>query len=109
MQGMLRFPINPFLYILPLTGHGGISNIIDDMQLLSTEAEGVNEAIPEDARRALVRPARAHQPPAVVAAAVHALPTSQLRWRHLARQRGLGRAAAGQQRSVQQGTPELPR
>ena len=36
-------------------GHGGISNIIDDMQLLSTEAEGVNEAIPEDARRALVR------------------------------------------------------
>ena len=25
------------------------------MQLLSTEAEGVNEAIPEDARRALVR------------------------------------------------------
>lgn len=35
-------------------GHGGISNIIDDMQLLSTEAEGVNEAIPEDARRALV-------------------------------------------------------
>ncbi len=39
---------------LPL-GHGGISNIIDDMQLLSTEAEGVNEAIPEDARRALVR------------------------------------------------------
>jgi hypothetical protein len=35
-------------------GHGGISNIIDDMQLLSTEAEGVNEAIPEDRRKALV-------------------------------------------------------
>ena len=39
----------------PCAGHGGISNIIDDMQLLSTEAEGVNEAIPEEARRALVR------------------------------------------------------
>ncbi|KAL4859146.1 hypothetical protein ACK3TF_000915 [Chlorella vulgaris] len=35
-------------------GHGGISSIIDDMQLLSTEAEGVNEAIPEERRKALV-------------------------------------------------------
>ncbi|KAL4458846.1 hypothetical protein ABPG75_013711 [Micractinium tetrahymenae] len=35
-------------------GHGGISNIIDDMQLLSTEAEGVADAIPEEKRRALV-------------------------------------------------------
>jgi hypothetical protein len=35
-------------------GHGGIANIIDDMQLLSTEAEGVSEAMPEERRRALV-------------------------------------------------------
>ncbi|KAK9811661.1 hypothetical protein WJX72_007914 [[Myrmecia] bisecta] len=28
-------------------GHGGIRAIMDDMKLLSTEAEGVNEAIPE--------------------------------------------------------------
>lgn len=32
-------------------GHGGIRNIIDDMQLLSTEAEGVNTAIPEEYMR----------------------------------------------------------
>lgn len=35
-------------------GHGGIRNIIDDMQLLSTEAEGVNGAIPEEFRKAHV-------------------------------------------------------
>lgn len=35
-------------------GHGGIRNIIDDMQLLSTEAEGVNTAIPEEHRKAHV-------------------------------------------------------
>lgn len=35
-----------------VAGHGGISNIIDDMQLLSTEAEGVAEAIPEEVRGA---------------------------------------------------------
>lgn len=32
------------------TGHGGIRTIIDDMALLSTEAEGVNESMPEDSR-----------------------------------------------------------
>lgn len=32
-------------------GHGGIRSIIDDMQLLSTEAEGVHDAIPEDYKR----------------------------------------------------------
>lgn len=32
-------------------GHGGIRHIIDDMQLLSTEAEGVSEAIPEEGRK----------------------------------------------------------
>ena len=37
-----------------IAGHGGIANIIDDMQLLSTEAEGVSEAVPEERRRALV-------------------------------------------------------
>lgn len=29
-------------------GHGGIRAIMDDMTLLSTEAEGVNDTIPED-------------------------------------------------------------
>lgn len=29
-------------------GHGGIRSIMDDMTLLSTEAEGVNDTIPED-------------------------------------------------------------
>lgn len=28
------------------TGHGGIRSIMDDMTLLSTEAEGVNDTIP---------------------------------------------------------------
>jgi len=32
-------------------GHGGIRHIIDDMHLLSTEAEGVSEAIPQDYRK----------------------------------------------------------
>lgn len=32
-------------------GHGGIRNIIDDMHLLSTEAEGVQEVIPQDHKR----------------------------------------------------------
>lgn len=31
-------------------GHGGIRNIIDDMHLLSTEAEGVNDSMPEHCR-----------------------------------------------------------
>ena len=35
-------------------GHGGIRAIMDDMKLLSTEAEGVREAIPEEHRRNLV-------------------------------------------------------
>lgn len=35
-------------------GHGGIRAIMDDMKLLSTEAEGVREAIPEESRRSLV-------------------------------------------------------
>jgi hypothetical protein len=35
-------------------GHGGIRSIIDDMQLLSTEAEGVGEAIPTDYKAAVV-------------------------------------------------------
>ena len=35
-------------------GHGGIRAIMDDMKLLSTEAEGVREAIPEEHRRSLV-------------------------------------------------------
>ena len=30
------------------SGHGGIRSILDDMKLLSTEAEGVNEVISED-------------------------------------------------------------
>ena len=30
-----------------LTGHGSIRSILDDMKLLSTEAEGVNDAIPD--------------------------------------------------------------
>ncbi len=38
-------------------GHGGIRSIIDDMQLLSTEAEGVAEVVPPDAREALVNKA----------------------------------------------------
>ena len=29
-------------------GHGGIRSIMDDMTLLSTEAEGVNDTIPDD-------------------------------------------------------------
>lgn len=44
----------PAAPLWPDAGHGGISNIIEDMQLLSTEAEGVNEAIPEERRKALV-------------------------------------------------------
>jgi hypothetical protein len=32
-------------------GHGGIRHIIDDMQLLSTEAEGVAESIPSEHRQ----------------------------------------------------------
>ncbi len=35
-------------------GHGGIRSIIDDMQLLSTEAEGVGDAIPQDYKTAVV-------------------------------------------------------
>ncbi|GAB4821718.1 hypothetical protein N2152v2_008764 [Parachlorella kessleri] len=35
-------------------GHGGIRSIIDDMHLLSTEAEGVNTYIPEEQRKAHV-------------------------------------------------------
>ena len=35
-------------------GHGGIRSILDDMKLLSTEAEGVNEAIPSDLQPKLV-------------------------------------------------------
>ena len=38
-------------------GHGGIRAIMDDMKLLSTEAEGVSEAISEEYRKALVNPA----------------------------------------------------
>lgn len=38
-------------------GHGGIRSIIDDMELLSTEAEGVAEVVPPDARPALVNKA----------------------------------------------------
>ena len=37
-----------------LAGHGGIRSILDDMKLLSTEAEGVNEAIAEDKRAEFV-------------------------------------------------------
>jgi hypothetical protein len=35
-------------------GHGGIAAIVDDLGLLSTEAEGVSEALPERARGAHV-------------------------------------------------------
>ena len=38
------------MHLLPgltLTGHGSIRSILDDMKLLSTEAEGVNDAIPD--------------------------------------------------------------
>ena len=38
-------------------GHGGIRAIMDDMKLLSTEAEGVNEAIAEEHRKTLVNAA----------------------------------------------------
>ena len=38
-------------------GHGGIRSIIDDMHLLSTEAEGVNEAIPREHQNAFVNKA----------------------------------------------------
>ena len=38
-------------------GHGGIRSIIDDMLLLSTEAEGVSDAVPSDNRKALVNKA----------------------------------------------------
>ena len=40
-----------------LAGHGSIRSILDDMKLLSTEAEGVNVAIPEADRQALVNSA----------------------------------------------------
>lgn len=40
-----------FTVVQLAAGHGGIRSIIDDMQLLSTEAEGVNESIPEDYKR----------------------------------------------------------
>lgn len=40
-----------------LAGHGGIRAIMDDMRLLSTEAEGVQEAIPDPSRQGLVNPA----------------------------------------------------
>lgn len=48
----MDFPIKRPLYWL--SGHGGIRAIMDDMKLLSTEAEGVREAIPEDHRSSLV-------------------------------------------------------
>ena len=35
-------------------GHGGIRSILDDMKLLSTEAEGVHEAVPAALREKLV-------------------------------------------------------
>ena len=38
-------------------GHGSIKSILDDMKLLSTEAEGVNVAIPEADRPLLVNSA----------------------------------------------------
>lgn len=38
-------------------GHGSIKSILDDMKLLSTEAEGVNIAIPENDRPMLVNSA----------------------------------------------------
>ena len=38
-------------------GHGSIRSILDDMKLLSTEAEGVNVAIPEADRPLLVNSA----------------------------------------------------
>ena len=38
-------------------GHGSIKSILDDMKLLSTEAEGVNLAIPEADRPLLVNSA----------------------------------------------------
>ena len=57
----------PFVHVAPFcsahvlslsgccpTGHGGIRSILDDMKLLSTEAEGVNEAVPQDLRAKLV-------------------------------------------------------
>ena len=34
--------------MLGFAGHGGIRSIMDDMTLLSTEAEGVNDTIPDD-------------------------------------------------------------
>ena len=38
-------------------GHGNIRAILEDMKLLSTEAEGVSEAIPEESRPRLVNAA----------------------------------------------------
>ncbi|KAK9796637.1 hypothetical protein WJX73_006128 [Symbiochloris irregularis] len=38
-------------------GHGGIRSILDDMKLLSTEAEGVNEAMPEERKPQFVNDA----------------------------------------------------
>jgi hypothetical protein len=42
---------------LGCAGHGSIRSILDDMKLLSTEAEGVNVAIPEADRPLLVNSA----------------------------------------------------
>lgn len=39
------------------TGHGGIRSILDDMKLLSTEAEGVSEVIDDDRRGQFVNDA----------------------------------------------------
>jgi hypothetical protein len=50
---ILKFPAN-LTSCHGSVGHGGIRAIMDDMKLLSTEAEGVREAIPEEHRRNLV-------------------------------------------------------
>ena len=42
------------MYTPLAAGHGGIRAIMDDMKLLSTEAEGVREAIPDESRHSLV-------------------------------------------------------
>lgn len=54
-QGLLA--MHPGTRAVSCAGHGSIKSILDDMKLLSTEAEGVNVAIPEADRPMLVNSA----------------------------------------------------
>lgn len=53
----IQLDVNLSLQKFPIAGHGGIRAIMDDMRLLSTEAEGVQEAIPDSNRQGLVNSA----------------------------------------------------